>query len=61
MIIRKRRDKIVAMIILGLHPEFNPLIHTRLLGRLHKVLGKQLALFIEIVSGALFSFQENYR
>lgn len=52
MVIRKRRHRIIAMIIVRLIPDIHTL-HARLLGGLFKVLREQLALFVEVVTGSL--------
>jgi hypothetical protein len=54
MIIRKGRDEVVAMIILGLQSQRNVLLLiTTLLDRRDKVLRQQLALLVELVIGSL--------
>lgn len=53
MIVRKGRNKEVAVIIIGLHPQLDALINTSFFCSGHEILWKQLTLLVEIVSGTL--------
>jgi hypothetical protein len=53
MIVSKRSHEVVAMVVVGLHAELDALVITGFLGCLDKVLRKELALLVEIISSAL--------
>jgi hypothetical protein len=54
MVIRKARHRVVAMVVVRLvaHPHA---LHARVPGRRLEVLGEELALFVEVVAGALYT------
>jgi hypothetical protein len=52
MLISKRSHEVITMIIIRLIPHIYPL-HTCLLSSLFQIFGKELALFIEVVSSTL--------
>lgn len=53
VVIGKSGHEVVAMVVVGLHAELNVLVVASFLGCLNKVLGKELALLVEVISGAL--------
>jgi hypothetical protein len=53
MLVRKASHEVVAVVVVGLHAKLYALVVASLLGRLNQVLGKKLALFVEVISGAL--------
>ena len=59
MIIRERRHSIITVIVIRLVPNRHTL-HTSLLGSFLEVLGKKLALLVEVVSGALYTQSSVY-
>jgi hypothetical protein len=55
VIVGKGSHEVVAVVIVWLHAQLNALIVAGLLSRVDEVLGKKLALLIEIVAGTLGS------
>ena len=52
MLIRERRHKVIAMIVLGLVADAHA-FDAGLLGGFFEVFGEELALFVEVVAGSL--------
>lgn len=53
VVIRKRGHEVVAVVIVLLEAQADVLVIACLLGRREEVLGQQLALLVEVVTGSL--------